>query len=313
MSKVVIGVDSGKHSLKAVRKMANGEIKKIKFRTKMDDTKEDKSANKRSYVVTYDGKKNMLGELAEKVDYEKNKKKYIHKISAYTAIAKLLEPGEKNVVLSIGCPLSIFKNVEERKKYEEYFKSDGEISIRIDGEIFNFNIEKVIICPESSGVIFRNHKDYKNRMVGVIDIGGLNTNNCVYNRLNPISSTMFTTNLGSNILTNELKQTLNSTFPLANIQDWQMETIIAHGYIKSNKEESTVLIRNFFKKHMENILDECKRKGWDLSNLDLVFVGGGSILLEKEIINFTPPETYISEDAEWDNAFGFEFMGSIHA
>ena len=37
---VVIAVDSGKYATKAVRRLANGEIKRMMFRTKMDETSE---------------------------------------------------------------------------------------------------------------------------------------------------------------------------------------------------------------------------------------------------------------------------------
>lgn len=309
---IVIAVDTGKYATKAVRRLASGEVKKIMFRTKMDETNEVSASDRKSCVVKLNGKSYMVGESAETVDYEKSKAKDIHKICAYTAVAKLLEHGEKDVVLAIGCPLSIFANVEERAKYKQYFMDETDIIIAINGERRDFTIKDVVICPESSGIIFGHHKEYKNRMVGVIDIGGLNTNCAVYNKLSPIKSTMFTTNLGANILTNDLKQVINSTFPEANIQDWQMETIISTGYIKSNKEQSAELITKFFEKHLKNILDECKRKGWDLKNLDLVFVGGGSKLLEKEIQKFTDAGTVISPTAEWDNSEGFLTVGEMN-
>ena len=309
---IVIAVDSGKYATKAVRRLASGEIKRMMFRTKMDVTNETTIADRKSCVVKLNGESYVIGDSAETVDYEKSKEKDIHRICAYTAVAKLLEPGEKEVVMAIGCPLSIFSNVEARAKYRSYFMEETDVIISINGERKDFIIKDVVVCPESSGIIFGHHKEYKNAMIGVIDIGGLNTNCAVYNKLNPIKSTMFTTNLGANILTNDLKQVINSSFPEANIQDWQMENIISTGYIKSHKEDSAVLITKFFEKHFRNILDECKRKGWDLNNLDLVFVGGGSKLLEKEIKKFTANGTVISQSAEWDNAEGFLVVGEMN-
>jgi len=309
---IVVAVDSGKYATKAVRRVTSGETKKIMFRTKMDETNETKTSDRKSCVALYAGNRFMIGDSAETVDYEKSKATDLHKICAYVAISKLIEEDESEVVLAIGCPLSIFSNVEERDKYKKYFFGSGDISISINGKAKNFTIKNVIVCPESSGIIFGNHKTYKDKMVGVIDIGGLNTNCAVYDKLNPIKSTMFTTNLGANILTNDLKQTLNSSYPEANIQDWQMESIISDGFIKSHKEESALLLAKFSEKHLRAILEECKRKGWDLNNLDLIFVGGGSKLLEREIREFTLPETIISETAEWDNAEGFLTVGELN-
>lgn len=309
---IVIAVDSGKYATKAVRRTASGELKKIMFRTKMDNTNELQASDRKSCVVKVDGHSYMIGNSAETVDYEKSKAKDIHRICVYTAVAKLLENDEKEVTIAVGCPLSIFSNVNERAKYREFFMEERDVIISINGERRDFTIKDVVICPESSGIIFGHHKEYKNRMIGIIDIGGLNTNCAVYDRLNPVKSTMFTTNLGANILTNDLKQLINSTFPDANIQDWQMENVISEGYIKSHKVQSAELITDFFAKHFTNILDECKRKGWDLNNIDLVFVGGGSKLLEREIGKMAPEGSVISPTAEWDNAEGFLTIGEMH-
>lgn len=311
---MIIAVDSGKYATKAVtRTPGKKELKKIMFRTKMDETEEDVSNDRKSCVVIYDDHKYMIGESAETMDYEKNKAKDLHKISVYTAIAQLITRNSEHVVLAIGCPLSIFENVDERKKYADYFMGEKDIEISINQQRSNFTIDKVIVCPESCGIIYNHNKEYKDRIIGVIDIGGLNTNCCVYNHLSPIRSTMFTTNLGANILANNLKQEINSEFPEANIQDWQMSSVIRDGFIKSHKEESEKLISKFFEKHVISILNECKRKGWDLNNIDLVFVGGGSKLMSRDIKKHTPKETVISPEAEWDNVLGFLVVGELDA
>lgn len=311
-NKLIVAVDSGKFATKALRKGGDGEIKSLIFRTKMDPTEEDKASDTHSFVVDFEGKRYMIGESAEKVDYEKNKAKLLHKICTYAAIAKLMgQEQDSNVVLAIGCPLSIFINVDEREKYRKFFLSDGKVVLKLNNVEKSFTISDVVVCPESSGIIFKNTGDYKNTLVGVIDIGGLNTNCCVYNNLMPIKSTSFTTNLGANIMTNDLKQKLNSAFVDANIQDWQMESIIKRGFIKSHPNESADLIKGFFEAHMLGILTECERKGWDLRNMDLVFTGGGSKLLETEIKRAVP-DAIISNTAQLDNVEGFYIVGAAN-
>lgn len=305
-----VSVDSGKYATKGVMKIEDGKNKTIIFRTKMDPTKEEKSSDKKSFVVEYKGERYLIGESAETVDYEKSKAKKIHKIATYAAIGYLVDDGDE-VVLTIGCPIAIFYNVDERNQYKKFMHDESEISIYINGVTKKFTIRKVIICPESSGIIYKNPNKYKDKLVGIIDIGGLNTNCCVYDRLAPVRSTHFTTNLGANILRNELKQYLNSVFPDANLQDWQMEHIIKNGYIKSHKEESKKVIAEFLQMHVNNIIEEAKKKNWDIKNIDLIFVGGGSKLLEREIKNVIP-DAEVSETAEWDNAEGFNIIGGIN-
>lgn len=305
----IIAIDPGKYATKGMT--MNGEDRKrIMFRTKMDDTSEEKAGDNKSCVVKYNGDQVVIGESAETIDYDKSKTKKIHKLAAYTAIAKLSNNNE-DITLVVGCPLSIFNNVEERESYKEYMKGEGLINISLDGVKRTFNIVDVIACPESSGIIFKSVNKYKDKLIAVIDIGGLNTNCCIYDELLPVRSTSFTTNLGANILRNDLKQHLNSVFPEANLQDFQMEHIIRDGFIKSNKEESKEVIKTFLQRHINSVIDEAKRKGWDIRNIDFIFVGGGSKLLENEIKNVIP-DAEISETAEWDNVEGFYEIGVMN-
>lgn len=304
-----IAVDSGKYATKACLKETVDKNKKIKFRTKMDETKEESATNATSCIFEYEGEKYLIGDEAETVDFEKSKAKNIHKYSTYAAIAQLVEDGD-TVGIGIGCPLSIYNNKEERTAYKNFMINKGKTTVIINGKSKTFEIDKVFVFAEGSGFIYKNATQYKDRLIGIIDIGGLNSNNCIYKDLLPIKSTSFTTNLGCNVLRNELKQKLNSAFSEVNLNDWQMEDIIKKGYIKSHKEESQKLISDYLKKHVDEILQECVKKGWDIKNIDLVFVGGGSKLLEKEIKEVIP-DAVISENAEWDNVEGFAEIGAL--
>lgn len=306
----LIAVDSGKYATKAIVRLDDGKTKRLMFRTKMDKTDEVFTTLRDTYAIKVgDSQRFLIGEGAEGVDYDKSKAKDIHKFAIYTAISQLVENGD-HVNLAIGCPLSVFNNVNERASYKDFILGEKEIHMVINGEDFSFTIENLVVCPESSGIIWSNVKDYERKLIGVIDIGGLNTNACVYEKMNPIKSTSFTNNLGANILRNELKLALNERFVDCNLQDWQMEDIIENGFIKSNPEDSRIFISNFLRGHIESVLNDCKRKGWDLKNIDVIFVGGGSKLLKREIRTILPTAT-ISDTAEWDNAEGFLVISQI--
>lgn len=304
----IIAVDSGKYATKAYTKDGD-KVNKIMFRTKMDVTDEEYSSLAETFVITVGDNPQhyLLGNGAENVDYDKSKAKDIHRFAIYTAIARLAENGD-TVSLTVGCPLSVFNNVQERKSYEEFIYNGGSIKMTLNGNPFEFTIDKVNVCPESSGIIWNHMEEYTKKIVGIIDIGGLNTNACVYEHLAPVKSTAFTNNLGANILRNELKLALNQKFIDCNLQDWQMEDIIENGFIKSNPQESRAFITAFLSNHIQTVLNDCKRKGWDLNNIDIIFVGGGSKLLKREILALLPAGE-ISKNAEWDNVEGFYTMG----
>lgn len=306
----IIGVDSGKYATKVLLYSPTGAHKKFSFRTKMDETQEEKSQGSKSCVLEYGDQKVLIGDEAETADYDKSKAKGIHKLATYAAIAQSVENGD-HVILACGCPLAIFNNVEERKAYKEFMWDKGEINLKINGKEKNFTIDNVVVCPEGSGIIYKNPAKFKNVLVAIIDIGGLNTNCCIYDRLTPVKSTAFTTNLGANIMRNELKQRLNSVFKDANINDWQMEDIIRKGFIKSNKEESAVIIDEFLQKHVAAIMQECTKKGWDIKNIDFIFTGGGALQFEREIKRIIP-DAVIGEDADWENVQGFAEVGAAY-
>lgn len=306
----VIAVDSGKYATKAVRKDDDGKFKRLTFKTKMDKTDEKFTTLRETYCISIGGNPQsyLIGDGAEGIDYDKTKSKDIHKFAIYTAISQLVNNGDK-VALSIGCPITVFNNLKERTDYSDFIKDNGKIEMLINGTPFNFEIATVTVMPESSGIIWKKAEEFEKKAIGIIDIGGLNTNACAYERLNPIKSTSFTNNLGANILRNELKLSLNEKFIDCNLQDWQMEDVIENGFIKSNPTESREFISNFLSNHIQSILNDCKKKGWDLNNMDIIFVGGGSKLLKREIMAKIP-SCEISDSAEWDNVEGFYIVCS---
>lgn len=305
MAKRIIAGDSGKFNTKAVVKTKEGKIERVMFRTKMDETDESKTVYENTFAVNFKGQRYLLGDKAETVDYDTSKAKELHKIALFTAIAQLVNDND-TITLFAGCPLNIFKNIEARKKYEEYLRQDKKVTIEVNEQKKTFIIEEVIACPESSGIIFK-EPHLGDKVVVVVDIGGLNTNACVYDGGDPILSTAFTLNEGANVLTNNIRLKLNEKLGL-NIQDFQMQQILRDGFVKPHIGESKEIIQSMLQEHIDTIITELKKKNYDINTLDFVFVGGGSLLLQKQILQFIP-DAVISKNAVWDNVEGFLVLG----
>lgn len=299
---VAVAIDSGKFNTKGVSRDANNNLRRVTFRTKMDVTQEKVTSGKDSFVVSYKEANVLLGKQAETVDFEKDKQKDIHKLAIYTAVTQLVEKGDV-IKLAVGCPMDLFVNFEKREEFEKFILGDKEVEIQVNGESFNFTIDSVKIFPESSGIIFKNWLTYRDTQVGIFDIGGLNLNACVYNKGDYLASTIFTINKGSNILMNELKGKLNKLFN-SNLQDWQMEMIVEEGFIKKDPEKSKIVIEEFLHEYVNNLISIAKQNNWDVDNMNIVFVGGGSLLLKKYIYAILP-DAEISKNAVWDNVEGF--------
>lgn len=301
-----IAVDTGKFATKAVTLRGDGSERFTTFRTKSEETQRSEAQGK-SYIVEYKGKRYLVGEQAEVSSAKLTKAEDIHRISTYTAIHQL-SSGDDTVVVAIGCPLSVFENPESKEAYKKYMFPDRQIEIKVNETTKKLTILSVIVFPESSGIIYLDRK-YESMSAGIIDIGGLNVNACVYNKTMPIISTLFTENLGSNVLAQNLKNALATKYG-EDIPQWMMEDILRDGYVVDNMSSSGIrqgskeFIADFKKKHIESIIKKCEANGWNLRLTRLVFTGGTSELLRNEILQVIPG-AIICEEPEKVNVRGF--------
>lgn len=299
----VIGGDMGKHELKVVSNNGRASV-----RSKVDLTDEvEVSGN--SYLLDVNGKRYMIGEQANNEDFDVSKEKLHHKLLMWLGIAKSIDKYE-DVNLMVGCPLSTFLNREKREQYRKFLLDDY-VSIGVNGKRVDFRIRDIKIVCESIGYLYRNPQQYKGKLLGVIDIGGLNTNGAIYDNLKPIKETAFTLNEGGNILNTKIKNSLKSGLGL-NIQDYEVKHILSNGVWVDGKQSEigNRLVSDVMSKHIETIIREMKRNNWNLQGLQIVFSGGGSTLLADHI-NTHLEHAIISDGGKWDNADGFYRMGRL--
>ena len=170
----------------------------------------------------------------------------------------------------------------------------------------NFKINKVVAVPESIGHVARNKK-YKNRTVGILDCGGANFQGAIYKNGLPLRDSCFTLNEGGYFYLNSIKKAINSKFKL-NYQDYQIPELIEFGSNREDKEEIANEITRMTKLHLNKVIRECRARNWNLDDMDIIVVGGGSNYF-KSIICDLLPNTTISDDAIWDNVKGFGVLG----
>ena len=310
-----LGVDTGKYATKCVMRRSreyHDTDKQIKFLTRMDSNELNFGGLQgEMYSVEFEGKKYRIGEGADYESFSDSKAENIHKICLYTAIALAVDNGD-NVSLGIGCPINIFVNKDARESYQRYMMGGKDITIRVEGQIHYFHIDSIFVCPESAGVVYLYYEKYKERIVGVIDIGGLNTNCGVYNHIVPEHKTLFTTRLGGKVMRRELLDELNEKLALAvPIQDYQMDDILKDGYVRNRRDSSVEefskkIIKDYKRTHIQNIYESCIQKSWSLDTIDLVFIGGASLYFREEIKEiFGVNDDAFFEDSDMLNAKGF--------
>lgn len=310
MARKLIAIDAGKFACKAATYNSNGTEKIIAFRSKLEETQRAE-AQGQSFIVNYGGKKFLVGEQATEasVSGKTTKAEELHKVCAYTALG-LLANTDDEIVVALGCPLSIYENSVQRKAFKDYMFPMGQtIDITVNNVTKHLKVKSCMIFPESSGIIHLEPEKYGGDDIGVLDLGGLNLNAVVYSNQMPILQTLFCENLGGNVFTTELKNALSQNYG-EDIPDWMMTSILRQGYIVDNMSSNGILtgsrefISNFKEKHLDNILNICQKHNWNLRFTKLVFVGGSSELFREEIKKKLPAAVIV-EQPEFANVRGF--------
>lgn len=312
----LISIDTGKFATKAVT-LLNGEIKRSYIRTKLIPTTEFELNDENSHLVSYLGQSYIVGKDAEDSAflYDTDKQSMEHLLFIYMQAA-LLRGGNTHVKLCVNTPMSTFLNPKKREEHrrsilglssEETIRPKT-VTISIDDVQHEFVIADVIMYPENAGIIYKNADIYADKVVNVVDIGGLNINGGVYVQLGRPSKT-FTVRNGGLILYSDLRDELETHYPDMDLTEFELEQIVKNKCIKNSplEAESFEIVDNFLRDWaQQNIEKEMKRRKWNLYTAEQVFVGGTSLLL-KDYIKEIFPNANISNNV-FDNAEGYLIM-----
>lgn len=308
---MLVSVDTGKYGTKAVKKRDDGTFRKFYFRTRVEPLSVASYSNgkERTYVLEYGGREYRIGEESLGMELDTSKTTMSHKLAILLALGRLCSQEDGNVHLITGCPLSVFNNQAKKEEHKKFILEGSPFTIRIDGERREVAIGDLTLLPESLGIPYKNVDENMEKLIGVVDIGGLNTNCAIYKRLKPIRTTAFTINQGTMILMNRIKHALNTALEGTNYQDYEIPYLVRNpGYIKNPIIQE--IIDDVLEQHIIGIGDEMKQRNWNIQGLEIHFTGGGSTDLRSAIEKFMP-DSHISNDGVWDNVNAFYRVGEM--
>ncbi len=315
MSTISLALDSGKHSTKGLCRI-NNEWLKMKIRTKGQEIENmGVEIARDSYAVEFHGKQYLLGQMVseQKGNTDLSKHSLLHLLSIYTMITLFLDKlaqerfGIPIINLSINVPLNIYKNSLLKNEYSEFvWNGHKPISIKVNGKQYLFSIDQLLLLPEATGKIYANINEYRQKRVLVVDIGGLNVNFAIYDRLIPQLDSLFSNNHGTNLLRSRIRETLSSHYGITiSIDD--SEQILHDGFLSVNghpMEESKGIILRLIDDHLTEMINDAKSHGLSLNNTQLLFCGGGGILC-KDAIMKTYPYADIDQEGEYSNVMSY--------
>lgn len=294
MSKLIVALDPGKYLTKAIGKNLDSkdiEPENVSFRTKMYDLEDgelDVAGN--SFLVNYGEKEVIIGEQGtEDGTDETNKASMLHKLASYVAITRYIKPDTENeVYMVLACPLNLLKSAEYKEEYKNYIMNDGkEVSITVDGLNYKFTVKEITLKAEGSGVIFLNKDKFKEKQYGIIDIGGLNMQFCLYVNGVAQADSRFTEMNGSNKLIEGLREDLEIMRKGKPLTYEQVENALKDKVLKlKNKEveESRPIIKERIRKYIAgDVVKEITKRRIDLDSIHPLLVGGTSEYIKQEI------------------------------
>ena len=283
---------------------------KHRIRSKVEITPESPPNLNPDSTLKYqhDDIKAIVGESASQHPLELNKTlSEAYRILTYSLISKSISPNQPtNINLIINYPLNIY-NSNTKSEFEKFISTPDFINIFVNSIQFTFHISKCITFPQTIPVAYIHPQHFQNKLHAIIDIGGLTCQGIILDNFNPVPNTKFTENLGSIILYNQIRKSLNSKFSI-NVQDYEMPNIINSGLSKFNLESKSI-INSIINSHISEITKHLKLNNWNINNLPIMFTGGGALLIKPYLLQHFPSAIF-SNNPLWDNVLGLKVVSN---
>lgn len=212
----------------------------------------------------------------------------------------ILKYSNSSIELVVALPVNKFLD----RLYRENFKQSllGEYKGIINGVHRVAKITNCTVFAEGAAAYLPYKSIFKDRVIGIIDIGGNTVNAMIYSFGELQKDTITTLDTGIIKLDRTMIDELNIKMGW-NVQEYELREIV-------ECNEAPDIIDKLANKHIKNIKQMLLEKKWNLDRLSLFFTGGGSIYLRK-YIEYNFKNAIISNNALWDNVEGLWLAGGV--
>lgn len=303
---MLVAIDGGYDKTKVYYK-SKGKEESFSIHSRYEEYLVTMNTNN-TWHFSFGGKNYIVGEGAEIYNFDRDKTKdELHKICTYMSLARLSNCVGTNFNLVVTYPMNIYESASD--DFAEYLITDGMIETEYEGEKKVFAVNDCTVIPQGAGTIYTNSEEYKDSVIGLLDIGKLTINGGIFVNNNMINSTVFTEDMGIGILQTKIKNALMKVYKEP-LPDYLIEEIIRDGYtIKGVKQhDANMIIDNVINKHIKTLIRVMKSNGWNVDSTKIVLTGGGSIQLHKHLIKHFP-QAILAKDPVYDSARGSYRIG----
>lgn len=190
---------------------------------------------------------------------------------------------DKEVSVMSALPVNTYSNKEARSQYKEWLLS-------MEG------VNRCEVYPEGAAATLCDLSWYSDKLVCLMDVGGLTINCMIFDNAKLVPGTAFSCQLGSIILENRIRMVLQQN-NLVNIPDYQIK------YLLNDNRVSKVL-----EEYVEEIRLEIRKMSYP-TRLDFRFTGGGSLKFKNIFEKYF--NSFISNDAVWENVRGLYLLSQV--
>lgn len=304
-----VSIDNGYWSTK-VFSLQYSKEHLFRFRSKIEKSNLSLIHNKNNtYKFSLDAEHYLVGSGANNFTIDINKtNNHLHKLLTYTALAILAPKGTRtDFHLTAMYPLNIYTK-QNKKEFEKYLMTDY-LSPTLNDTQKTFSVRNCLVFPQSVTAAYSNPELFKNKIVGILDVGGLTAQGCILKNFNLVKDSIFTEHLGGLILRNRIKKELNSKYNL-NLQDYEMSQVIQQGI--PPYPESAKLIQEIIHQHLTEIRRTMQLSNWNIKTLNIVLIGGGTLLIPFENFKQQFPNVTHSKDPVHDSVKGLAKVGELY-
>lgn len=283
---MIIGVDIGSFATKT-SKMINFESKVSSIGNLVMN----------EYEFILNGEKYFIEEGTNETEYRKILRNNYMKL-LYSAL--VLSKCDRNVELVLGLPISQYR--EDKDQLIEMICKTPILRGEVNGNKEDYFIKKVDVYPEGVGAVPSGFTGI------VVDIGGRTTDTCLITQHNnkrkidlPGSEPFGTIGLYSNFIA-----AINSKYGL-DLKINDAERMLRNGLKLDGKPTDILFAKQIFFNFIDDLINKLQ-VDYSLKTNDIMFTGGGSLLLEG-IIKKRLPAATIAKNGVFANALAFERFG----
>lgn len=295
-----IGVDIGNSHTKSY-----SDGKQVSFPSLIMDGY-DKFAKEEKISVEFGGNFYSVGIGSSNV----NKMKYFndkYKIMLLTAIALAVSDSNIKCTVTVGLPVSQFKNEQLRDKLKRQIESYGEQIIVVNSETKIIKIESVNIWVES-GIVAINPTLYTDKNYLILDIGGMTRDSIEYIGGKPRKNN--TDYMGIIALKQEIYQNFKADYNV-DLDESAILHLFSQVKTKGNffVNGKNVLVAKYtsiINNYIDGMFDMLE-KFYSLADKQILLMGGGVLELKKYLLPFKEAYSFeILPSAEMLNAIAYK-------